>query len=166
MIRQNHRSGPTWTGFCPVKTEPVKTSWRTDKNQIGPIFFGPSPVFWIFENWKTSCSCSFAQKREKTGPDRTFKHYLLLCKSYEGISPMTTQTKMQKPRLPPYTVFTLAIFEKTKGVCSNPLHLVTIKLPSKVYYHPLWSSYCLCNLKISTTMYYHQVWDPWKIRGG
>ena len=91
---------------------------------------------------------------------------LLLPNSYKGISPMTTQTKVQKPRLPPHTVSTLPTFKKTKGVCSNPSHLVTIKLPSKVYYHPLQSSYCLCNLEISTTMYYHQAWDPWRIRGG
>ena len=62
---------------------------------------------------------------------------LLLHKSYKGISPMITQTKVQKPRFPPYTVSTLPIFEKTKGV--------TIKLPSKVYYHPLRSSYHHCN---------------------
>ena len=57
---------------------------------------------------------------------------LLLHKSYEGISPMMTETKVQKPRLPSYTVLTLAFFKKTKGVCSNPSHLITTKLPSKV----------------------------------
>ena len=33
MIRQNHRSGPTWTSFCLVRTEPVNELKKTGSNQ-------------------------------------------------------------------------------------------------------------------------------------
>ena len=61
-------------------SEPAKTRFRPrlvqrPKKTAVSVFFGPGPVFLVLGNVWTGLSLSFIFLGQKTGLDRTFKHY-------------------------------------------------------------------------------------------
>jgi hypothetical protein len=69
----NSRPTPVNNRFGP---EPVITGSVVEKNRNEPVLQGPVRLLVSSENDVVGCGSGSTQKGKKTGPDRTFKHYM------------------------------------------------------------------------------------------